>query len=396
MTTFRVAEYDAKALAALESQASVLKDIFRQSNYQSVEPPVLQPADIFLDRSGEDIRRRMYVFPDPGGAELCLRPDLTIPTCRMFLRRNPKATGVARFCYNGTAYRYQPPGKDSPNEFMQAGVECFGVKDRLVADVEVVALAIEACRAAGLKAFELEMGDLGVFQALIDSLDLSDQWRGRLRRQFWRPEAFRALLQRVADGQGGAGMDAPAQDALLTALGNMDEDQARAVVRDVLDLADISPVGGRTVSEIAERYLEQAAGRSTALLPQAQADQINAYLEITGRPEKAVSQIRRVLKGAPKSVQTAVDQLEKRLALMTDNGVDVKKATLTTEFGRSFEYYTGFVFELRAGKARATERIVSGGRYDQLLTELGAPKPVPAVGCAIWTERLLTASGAKT
>ena len=58
MTLFRVAEYDAAALEALEKQASVLKDIFRQNDYESVEPPVLQSADIFLDRSGEDIRRR--------------------------------------------------------------------------------------------------------------------------------------------------------------------------------------------------------------------------------------------------------------------------------------------------------------------------------------------------
>lgn len=390
MTTFRVAEYDAPTLEALERQASKLKEIFRANKYESVEPPVLQPADIFLDRSGEDIRRRLYVFPDQAGNELCLRPDLTIPTCRMFLGRNPKASGVARFCYNGTAYRYQPPGRDAPNEFMQAGVECLGVADRLAADVEVVSLAIEVCKAAGLKSFDLELGDLGVFQAMLDGLDLSEQWRGRLRRQFWRPDYFRSLLQRISDGA--AGETAP-QDALLNALGAMNDDQARAVVHEVLDIADISPVGGRSVSEIAERFLEQAAGRSSAILPKDQVDRINAYLEISGRPEKALSQIRKVLKGAGKKVLAAVDQLEKRLAAMADTGIDLKKATLTTEFGRSFEYYTGFVFEVRGGKAK--ERIVSGGRYDQLLTELGAPKPVPAVGCAIWTERLLAASGGR-
>ncbi len=394
MTTFRAAEYDAPTLEALERQAAVLKENFRKRKYESVEPPVLQPADIFLDRSGEDIRRRMYVFPDPGGTELCLRPDLTIPTCRMYLGRNPKASGVARLCYNGSAYRYQPPGKDAPNEFMQAGIECLGVKDRLAADVEVVTLAVDACRDAGLKTFDLELGDLGLFQALLDSLDISSQARGRLRRQFWRPDYFRSLLQRMseADQDNTTPVD---QDALLSALGAMDDAQARAVVGDVLELADISPVGGRTVAEIAERFLEQAAGTSTALIPKGQVDQINAFLGISAVPDKAVSHIRNLLKASPKPVQTALDRLEKRLALMADNGIDLKKAKLTTEFGRSFEYYTGFVFEVRAGKARTKERIVSGGRYDQLLTELGAPKEVPAVGFAIWTERLLTAAGAK-
>ena len=394
MTTFRAAEYDAKTLELLEQQASILKANFRNRNYDSVEPPVLQPADIFLDRSGEDIRRRIYVFPDPGGTELCLRPDLTIPTCRMFLGRNPKASGVARLCYNGTAYRYQPPGKDSPNEFMQAGVECLGVKDRLAADVEVLSLALDACRDAGLNAYELELGDLGLFQALLDSLDISAQSRGRLRRQFLRPDYFRTLLQRMSEADGDAAVPSN-QDALLSALGAMDDADARAVVGDVLDLADISPVGGRTIAEIAERFLEQAAGKSTALIPKPQVDQINAFLKISATPGKALAQIRKLLKASPKQVQAAIDKLEKRLALMADNGIDLKKAKLTTEFGRTFEYYTGFVFEVRAGKARTKERIVSGGRYDQLLTELGAPKDVPAVGFAIWTERLLAAVGTK-
>ncbi len=392
MSTFRVAEYDAPTLEALERQAAILKEIFRTNKYESVEPPVLQPADVFLDRSGEDIRRRIYVFQDPDGKELCLRPDLTIPTCRMYLGRNPKAAGVARFCYNGSAYRYQMPGSDRPNEFMQAGVECLGVKNRLSADVEVVRMAVEACQATGLKAFDLEIGDLGVFQALLDSLDLSEKQRGRLRRQFWRPDYFKTLLHRMAEGAAN-GQANDEGGAFLDALSEMDEDRARAVVSDVLSVADIQPIGGRSIQDITERYLEQAANASTSSLSKASVDRINTYLEISAAPAKALPKIRKLIGGGDKAIDAAVDQLEERLTLMADAGVDLKKATLTTEFGRSFEYYTGFVFEIRAGKGTATQRIVSGGRYDQLLTELGAPKSVPAVGCAIWTERLLAVTG---
>ena len=64
-----------------------LRSVFEAAGCERVEPSVLQPADVFLDRSGEDIRRRLYMFTDPGGTELCLRPDLTIPTCRLFLER---------------------------------------------------------------------------------------------------------------------------------------------------------------------------------------------------------------------------------------------------------------------------------------------------------------------
>ena len=54
-------------------------------------PTFIQPADIFLDRIGEALRNRTYVFTDPDGRELCLRPDLTIPSARIYLERNPDA-----------------------------------------------------------------------------------------------------------------------------------------------------------------------------------------------------------------------------------------------------------------------------------------------------------------
>jgi ATP phosphoribosyltransferase regulatory subunit len=57
------------------------------------------------------------------------------------------------------------------------------------------------------------------------------------------------------------------------------------------------------------------------------------------------------------------------------------------------EYYTGFVFEFRA--SAGAPPIGGGGRYDNLLTALGSPKPTPAVGLAIYGERLLAARNAQ-
>ena len=55
---------------------------FAQAGYVRAEPDILQPAEPFLDLSGEDIRKSLYLTSDAGGEELCLRPDLTIPVAR--------------------------------------------------------------------------------------------------------------------------------------------------------------------------------------------------------------------------------------------------------------------------------------------------------------------------
>ena len=72
---------------ALEAQAASLMSLFGEAGYERVAPAFIQPASLFLDRIGEALRARTYVFTDPNGEELCLRPDVTIPVCRVFLER---------------------------------------------------------------------------------------------------------------------------------------------------------------------------------------------------------------------------------------------------------------------------------------------------------------------
>ncbi len=75
---------------ALEAQARTLLAVFIAAGYEAVAPDVIQPAGVFLDVVGEALRGRTYVFTDMDGKELCLRPDLTVPTCRLYLQRHPR------------------------------------------------------------------------------------------------------------------------------------------------------------------------------------------------------------------------------------------------------------------------------------------------------------------
>ena len=68
-----------------DPRAQALVGSYVRAGYEQIAPPVLQPAEPFLDLSGEDIRRRMFLTTDPDGRELCLRPDLTIPVSRDYL-----------------------------------------------------------------------------------------------------------------------------------------------------------------------------------------------------------------------------------------------------------------------------------------------------------------------
>src|SRR6516165_5894668 len=144
--------------------AAALLQSFAQAGYLRAEPPILQPAEPFLDLSGEDIRKSLYLTTDPSGEELCLRPDLTIPVARDYLASG-RAGQPAGFSYLGSVFRYRG---GRPSEFLQAGVESFGRQDRAAADAEMLALALEATSACGVSQVEIRTGDVALFNALID------------------------------------------------------------------------------------------------------------------------------------------------------------------------------------------------------------------------------------
>ena len=108
-----MAAVSTRSLEALEAQAQVLLSVFTKADYEAVAPAIIQPADVFLDVVGESLRARTYVFTDPDGAELCLRPDLTVPTCRLHLARYADPATPARYCYNGAAFRFQSQVADA-------------------------------------------------------------------------------------------------------------------------------------------------------------------------------------------------------------------------------------------------------------------------------------------
>jgi ATP phosphoribosyltransferase regulatory subunit len=364
--------YDAGALEALGAQADSILGLFATRGYVQEEPSVLQPAEIFLDRSGEEIRRRTFTLTDLSGRDLALRPDLTIPICRhAVLSGRPLP---ARICYNGLVFRHQPGEPHRPTQFFQAGAELLGLEDRAAGETEILSLAIEALRAAGLTNFSLRIGDLALFNALVDALALPRQWRSRLKRHFWRAGYVESLLHWLGHGDGAPSLSS-----------------TRAEIEALLDKQGDAPMAGRSRAEIVTRALDRAAQAATLRLDPSVADAIAKLLDISGPAEEALAQARALLKTAGIALDPQLAAMDARLATLKSLGVAPERVQFTAHFGRNMEYYTGFVFELWARDREGPVQVAGGGRYDTLLESLGAKQPVSAIGCAIRTERLLAA-----
>ncbi|SFG74099.1 ATP phosphoribosyltransferase regulatory subunit [Methylobacterium gossipiicola] len=368
------------AIAGGESHGTArLLAHFGQAGYGAVTPPVLQPVEPFLDLSGEDIRRRIFVTQDAGGAELCLRPEFTIPVCRHHLAHGH---GIpADYSYCGPVFRL---GRDEPDEFLQAGIESIGRTDIPAADAEVLGLALDGLAAMGRGDNAVRLGDMGLLDALLDALAVP-------------PAAKRRTLRAIAAGRSldevtnGARQE-DSHAGLLAAIQGQDPKGVRAFVEDVLSIAGISRVGGRSAGEIAERFLSKAAAQASGgagLNPDNRA-LIERYRAIAGDPDAAATAMRDLIRAAGLDhppLEAALSLFEERTGFMAARGLPVERFAFSGGFARNLDYYTGFIFEVTAAGAPGLP-LVGGGRYDGLLQHLGSPIPVPAVGCAVWLSRV--------
>jgi ATP phosphoribosyltransferase regulatory subunit len=364
---------------ARNGRAGSLIELYERAGYGRVEPAILQPAEVFLELSGEELRRRLFLFVDASGDERCLRPDLTIPACRAHL--DAKAAVPASYCYLGPVFRDRGGGT---GEYLQAGIEQLGREDRAAADAECLSLAFETARTYGIETPAIRMGDVGLFAALIAALKLPPVWQRRLLKDFNRTGTLEADLASLKNGTDAV----RAHAGVLAALEGSDPKAARAFVTDLLSIAGISAVGGRTVEEIAERFLEQTSrGASGGLAAEASLI-LEKYLSIAGDPDDALAQLKALADAAGLDLGDALAEFEQRTGFIAAESIDVGAIRFSTAFGRALDYYSGMVFELYDPAERINWPLVAGGRYDNLMTLLGNASPVPAVGFAAWVAEL--------
>ncbi len=377
---------------AIDALNASMTQVFEAAGAEFIEPDIIQPADVFLERSGEHIRSRTYVFTDPSGAQLCLRPDLTVPACRYHLEQEADPASVARYCYAGKAFRHsRDTGNTSLREFDQVGLELFGGANTAQDDAEALALTLSALKAAEVSAYSIQLGDLGLFSALLASIDMPERWRTRLKRQFWRPRAFRDLINQLT------GRTEKARTSISDLLDEMANSTLDAVsfVERHLDNNDLEMIAGRSIEQVAGRLSEKLLDRSEPAMSGDHARLIDDYLSIRAAPLQAIEKLKQLGSETDGDFASAVGLFEARVAEIENAGLQTGDMEFAAVFGRSLEYYTGFVFQIdRPLAGGASETIAGGGRYDTMLKDIGADVTIPAVGCAIYASRLLPDSGA--
>ncbi len=284
--------------------------------YNRVETPAIEFFDLFNRGSAGVACEQMYKMTDTRGRLIVARPDNTLPIARLAATRLKNAELPLRMYYTQEVFRQNPALAGHRDEILQSGVELIGMKG-LRADLEVLALSIDALTSCNDLDFRIEIGHAGFYKYILSKLNADETVK----------EKITELIE---------SKNVPALNALLSEYA---DDENAEILRRLPTL-----FGG-------ERVLETAAQMCND-------DEVSKLLSYLGEIYNALSEL----------------------------GYG-KKISIDLGLVHRGSYYTGIVF--RGYVEGSGLAVISGGRYDGLLGELG--DDCPAVGFAIDVDELTQA-----
>jgi len=193
--------------ARIERLRRAILDLFAQSGYALVMPPLLEYMDSLLTGTGHDLDVRTFKVVDQlSGRMMGVRADITPQVARIdahLLNRK----GVTRLCYCGSVLHTRPAGPAATREPIQIGAEVFGHAG-VESDLEVQRLLCRALGLARVKQVRMDIGHVAVFRSIVHAAKVGAQLEAQLFEALQRKDkpALRQLARSV---------DARTREALL-------------------------------------------------------------------------------------------------------------------------------------------------------------------------------------
>jgi histidyl-tRNA synthetase len=372
---------EATALAAILGRAMT------RFGYLAVETPLLEYADLFLTKSGDEAVNRLFTF-EMYGRLLCLRSEFTPAAARLYVERYQHEPKPIRWQFAGPVFRYESPQRNQSRQITMLGAELIGPSG-VSGDAETIGLAAHGLIEAGLRDWTLCIGHVGLIGLLLDRFGLDRRMRRFVLGQIEnlrRADRGRAYVEEQLERLY-AGLP-PGLDPEMTPSG----DGMGQALRLLLESADLGSAGsGRSSEDIAQRLVSKRRRASQRGEMARALDFLEQLAAIEGPPDPAFAALDALLpddapaREAFRAFRAAVD-------LVGAYGVAPDRLTIRMGLARGLNYYTGIVFEIYSGG----EQLGGGGRYDELIRILGASQDTPAIGFAYRLERILSALGRGT
>ena len=375
---------------AMDKDPSSIREFFINKGYTFYNPAMTIPADIVMNFMGEDVRNRLLFTSSPGGDELCLRPDFTLPLAISYINNEVQAN---KFVYDGYAFRFPSINEKTRYcpEFRQIGIENFGDKSKIDVEGDVISQVCEILSSFYDDHLEIKISDIFMFYQLLNHLKIDTYLFNRVRRLYWRGMSATKIkdsIKKIMNTR----FDAKPRLDLIDEYKNNNLSSI-ALIQKLTGSDDLSIFSGRRPDDIVKNYIDKSELINGTMINDTAIEQITEFLSIKGDISRVVKLLDNFQKKYHIDFAEGIENLENRVKILKKNQIAKDIIEFNATLSRKVEYYTGLIFEIRTKNENKNEPIAIGGRYDKIFEELGSTDPIPAVGCSIYVDRLLFDEG---
>ena len=186
----------------------VFRNVARAFDFREYDAPILEPLDLFIEKSGPEIVSQLFHFQDKGERVVALRPDLTPTLARMVANRANSLPKPIKWYNIGEHFRYERPQKGRGRSFYQFNADLLG-EDSVGADAELIALLCGIMETLGLgqNQFALRLSDRQTWLLFLESIGIAEGERSAIlevidKSERRKPEQNSEALDKIIPGRG--------------------------------------------------------------------------------------------------------------------------------------------------------------------------------------------------
>jgi histidyl-tRNA synthetase len=337
--------------------------------YQLIEIPIIERANLFLTKAGDRIAERLLTL-EHNDTTLALRPEFTASAAHEYITQgfeNPM-----RWQFNGPIF-FQDVHQHQQHSI---GAELIGLSGPMP-EAEVMVMAVQGIIELGITDWTLVIGHVGLMRQLLAQFNLDQRTQHFILNNreviHSQPDLLNSYLNGVTP--------------MFRGVSALSQDDTQELLDILLNTSRANmTMGGRTRHDIARRLLrkrqqiaqqEQIIGAITFL---------EKWSSIRAPIAQAMAQIAPFVESDPVTHEI-YQHWQNVVNLVQSAGLDADKIIIQPDLARTWDYYTGSVFELYANQ---TIQIAGGGRYDELPRLIGSDRDIPAVGFAYYADNILS------
>ena len=201
-------DFPPEACAQRNHLFRVFRNVARAFDFREYDAPVLEPLDLYIEKSGPEIASQLFHFQDKGERAVALRPELTPTLARMVASRANSLPKPIKWYNIGEHFRYERPQKGRGRSFYQFNADLLG-ENSVGADAELIALLCAIMQTLGLSEneFALRLSDRQTWLLFLDNIGIEEDDRPAIldaidKSERRKPEQTKEALEKTCPGRG--------------------------------------------------------------------------------------------------------------------------------------------------------------------------------------------------